>query len=183
VHVAHGDLLEDELFPHWAVEARSAARVARLTAALRGAEAALEVDEPARAADLAGLVTDGEPLMERGWQLAIEALGRAGRRAEAVCAYHECRAVLRRELGIDPDPLTQAVFQWALDGCRTAGRERVDPRPAEVNRYGALGPRSRTRTTAPSPSGESTTAVAAQHGGGYPGREDRRDQAAVPRPR
>jgi len=125
VQLAHGGLLEDEVFPRWAVEARSAARVARTTAALRGAEAALEVDEPARAAALAGVVTDGEPLMERGWQLAIEALGRAGRRAEAVCAYHECRAVLRRDLGIDPDPLTRAVFQWALDGSAVAGRAPV----------------------------------------------------------
>jgi DNA-binding SARP family transcriptional activator len=161
VQLADANLLQDEVFPRWAVEARSAARVARTTAALRGAEAALGADEPARAATLAGVVTDGEPLMERGWQLAIEALGRAGRRAEAVCAYHECRAVLRRDLGIDPDPLTQAVFLRALEGSWPAARGPVDPRPAGLDPYGALWPPARPQTAAPSRSRAPTMAVAA----------------------
>jgi predicted ATPase/DNA-binding SARP family transcriptional activator len=44
------------------------------------------------------------PLRERLWELHILALYRAGRQAEALCAYTEVRDRLVGELGIDPGP-------------------------------------------------------------------------------
>jgi DNA-binding SARP family transcriptional activator len=116
LHIANEDLLQDEPFAAWAVEARRSASSRRISAALCGAEAALTVDQPDRAVALARQATDADPLSEHGWQLLIEASWRAGHRADAVRAYHACRAVLRRELGLEPDPATRALFEAALAG-------------------------------------------------------------------
>jgi DNA-binding SARP family transcriptional activator len=37
-----------------------------------------------------------------------------GNRAEAVRAYHQCRQLLREQLGVDPSPETQALFVTLL---------------------------------------------------------------------
>ncbi|WP_083975378.1 AfsR/SARP family transcriptional regulator [Herbidospora daliensis] len=62
---------------------------------------------------LEALVHD-HPYRERMWGLLVLALYRAGRQADALAALRQVRAVLDRELGIEPGPdlrrLEQAVF-------------------------------------------------------------------------
>jgi DNA-binding SARP family transcriptional activator len=41
----------------------------------------------------------------------MQALAQAGRRAEAVRQYRYCAELLRTELGVDPDPATQALVR------------------------------------------------------------------------
>ncbi|MCX2948195.1 BTAD domain-containing putative transcriptional regulator [Lentzea sp. NEAU-D7] len=50
---------------------------------------------------------DGDPLdrLNRLWSQVLHGLSRPGRRAEVIAAYHEVKAVLESELGIDPRPL------------------------------------------------------------------------------
>jgi predicted ATPase/DNA-binding SARP family transcriptional activator len=55
------------------------------------------------------------PLRERLWELHILALYRAGRQAEALCAYTEVRDRLVGELGIDPGPALRKLQARILD--------------------------------------------------------------------
>lgn len=62
------------------------------------------------ARDLVGL----EPFREASHRALMQAHLAAGDRAEAVRAYERCRALLADELGVDPDPETEAVYLVAL---------------------------------------------------------------------
>ncbi|GLX92275.1 AfsR/SARP family transcriptional regulator [Herbidospora sp. NBRC 101105] len=67
---------------------------------------------------LESLVND-HPYRERMWGLLVLALYRAGRQADALAALRQVRAVLDRDLGIEPGPelrrLEQAVFGQSAD--------------------------------------------------------------------
>ena len=62
------------------------------------------------------------PLNESFHAQLIDALHRSGRRAEALHAYQELRAVLDRELGIAPSPEVQLLQVALLDEGRPADR-------------------------------------------------------------
>lgn len=55
-----------------------------------------------------------DPLREAHHQLLIRLHVANHDRAGALRAYHQCMRVLRRELGVDPDPVTRELFQRAL---------------------------------------------------------------------
>jgi DNA-binding SARP family transcriptional activator len=54
------------------------------------------------------------PLRERTWALLIQALYLAGRPAEAVQAYFQCRTILLDELGLEPGPELRSLYQEIL---------------------------------------------------------------------
>ncbi|SER02281.1 DNA-binding transcriptional activator of the SARP family [Actinokineospora terrae] len=60
-------------------------------------------------------LTAQHPLRERLWALLVRALSRAGRAGEAMAAYHQVRAVLADQLGVDPGPELRQLFQDMLD--------------------------------------------------------------------
>jgi DNA-binding SARP family transcriptional activator len=63
--------------------------------------------------ELRRLVSD-HPLREGLWSLLIRALDAAGRRAEALAAYGQAREVIAAELGVDPGPELQRLYQVML---------------------------------------------------------------------
>ncbi|WP_454049285.1 BTAD domain-containing putative transcriptional regulator [Cellulomonas sp. Marseille-Q8402] len=79
-------------------------RVAGLTAAIlhEAAHSRLARGELASAVDLAGRLVAAEPLAERGHELWVRALVATGDRAGAERRVTECRALFRRELGVEP---------------------------------------------------------------------------------
>ncbi|MFD8723533.1 BTAD domain-containing putative transcriptional regulator [Streptomyces sp. NPDC059629] len=102
-------------------ELRLSAEAARLTAELdlgTHAEAA---------AELTGLVT-GHPLDERFRELLMLALYRSGRQAAALATYREAQTLLADELGVDPGPSLQAMYQRVL---RADAGLLAPPTPAE----------------------------------------------------
>ncbi|GLZ79157.1 SARP family transcriptional regulator [Actinorhabdospora filicis] len=85
------------------------------------------------------------PLRERPAELAMTALGRCGRRAEALSFYQGFRAHLVDEMGIDPGSRMQALHQSLLRGDdpssarpaaapvrQTPASSRLTPPPAEL---------------------------------------------------
>jgi DNA-binding SARP family transcriptional activator/pimeloyl-ACP methyl ester carboxylesterase len=101
----HGDPLAGlDAVPFARAEAGRLAE-ARLAALESRAEAALACGQPASGlvAELETL-TAAHPLRERLWGQLMLALYRAGRQADALRAYRDLRALLVRELGIEPGP-------------------------------------------------------------------------------
>ncbi|WP_232838820.1 AfsR/SARP family transcriptional regulator [Streptomyces geranii] len=88
-------------------ELRLSAEAARLTAEL-GLGAHTET-----AAELTGLVAE-HPLDERFRELLMLALYRSGRQAAALDTYREAQSLLADELGVDPGPALQSLYQRVL---------------------------------------------------------------------
>jgi len=114
LRVADGTLLAAEPYATWAVDARRAHEQLLHGAAVTGAEVALDLFMAERAVPLARRATEIDPLAEHGWQVLIRAQLAAGRRAEAAHAFRTCRAGLRRDLGVEPDPRTRELFAGLL---------------------------------------------------------------------
>jgi DNA-binding SARP family transcriptional activator/tetratricopeptide (TPR) repeat protein len=70
-----------------------------------------------------------EPLEEFGYATLIELEGRAGDRAAAVKAFHQCASMLERELDADPSPETVAAYERVLSGARRPGAGEPPPEP------------------------------------------------------
>jgi DNA-binding SARP family transcriptional activator len=90
------------------------------------AELGLELGRHVALADSLTQWCARHPLRENLRAFLIQALLRSGRQAEAVEAYHDLRRHLSDELGIDPSPNLQTLYQRIL-----AGDEEVMARIAE----------------------------------------------------
>jgi DNA-binding SARP family transcriptional activator len=55
-------------------------------------------------------------LAESAWRQLMEVLAREGRRSEAIAQYKKCQKILQEELGVDPSPETQALYEAILEG-------------------------------------------------------------------
>jgi DNA-binding SARP family transcriptional activator/pimeloyl-ACP methyl ester carboxylesterase len=76
----------------------------RLTALESRAEALLACGQHRELIAELETLTAAHPLRERLWAARMLALYRAGRQADALRSYHELRAILIEELGIEPGP-------------------------------------------------------------------------------
>lgn len=95
---------------------------------------------------LTGLVSE-KPLDERFRELLMLALYRSGRQAAALATYRDVQELLARELGVDPGPSLQAMFQRVLRAdsglvtpSPTAGQEAAPARTETAE----VGPRAET---------------------------------------
>jgi DNA-binding SARP family transcriptional activator len=131
-----GDLLPGS-YDDRIVAERDRLRTDALAALLRLSEDALAsgADEPAAAYARRALAVDN--LSEPAYRLLMTASARLGNRAEAYRTYHRCVEVLRKELDVDPDARTRAVYESlsaAAEPERTAQlpSSRFVGRPAEL---------------------------------------------------
>lgn len=96
---------------HWVAELQGRVRSVRVRAVDALAQVYLaRGDHPLTimmARELIGL----EPYREAGYRHLMNAHVASGDRAEAVRVYARLRELLREELGVDPDPETQRVFE------------------------------------------------------------------------
>jgi DNA-binding SARP family transcriptional activator/Flp pilus assembly protein TadD len=117
--------------------------------------------------ELRRLLSD-QPLREGLWGLLIRALNAAGRHAEALAAYGQAREVIAEELGVDPGPELQRLYQELLTADLVPRQQR-----ATVSRASAAA----TGVTAPSAVGAAVASAPAAHEGE---RAARRPGAAPP---
>lgn len=75
-------------------------------------------------AELPALVGE-HPYDERLRRHLMTALDRAGRRGEAIAAYHEARELLAAELGVDPGAELQAAYRALIEDAPAAPRASV----------------------------------------------------------
>jgi DNA-binding SARP family transcriptional activator len=102
-----------------------------LTAVELRAELSLQRGRHETLADELWAVVSAHPLRERLVAQLMVALVRAGRRAEALAAYHALRCELREELGIDPVTALQDLHVAILRG--DSSLERAGQATAEMN--------------------------------------------------
>jgi DNA-binding SARP family transcriptional activator len=104
-----GDLLPG-WYEEWVVTEREHFRQLRLHALEELCEQLTEEGRFGQAVEAGLAAVCGEPLRESAHRVLIRAYLQEGNRAEAIRQYEACREVLRRELNIDPSPVTQALL-------------------------------------------------------------------------
>lgn len=141
IELARRPFLPGEEGP-WVADRRAALTSLLATALDTAAEAAL------RSADVPGAVIAAreavalEPFREASHRQLMRAHALAGNRADALRAYERCRALLADELGVDPDPQTEAVY---LDILRSAPAAEEHAAAERVAREPSLTPDRRIR--------------------------------------
>ncbi len=113
-----------------------AARLEELVDSFREELLTLELDHgrPAELVADARRLAEAQPYRERRWELLMLALYRAGRQADALDAYAECRRRLLDDLGLDPGTSLRRMQQAVL-----AQDPALEP-PVQPARLAAAGP-------------------------------------------
>ena len=93
----------------WIARTRAGLRDVRVRALECLAAVAASNKEFPLAAQLARDVVALEPFRETAWRRLMRVLADAGNRAEALRAYAECRALLKKELGVMPSAETEKI--------------------------------------------------------------------------
>lgn len=94
------------------------------------AEAALAVGDIADAVTHAEALLESDPYDEAALRLLMAAYVGAGRQGSAVLAYGRARQQLAEDLGVDPHPDTQAIYQAVLRNQPLPGQDAPPPVPA-----------------------------------------------------
>lgn len=122
-----GDLLP-ECYEDWVLVERSRLRECACQALARLTVAAAELGDDRMVLEHAGSHLATDPLAEEAYRALMRAHVRMGNRAEALRIYHRCTQVLFRELGVEPDPETEATYQRVRTIASSAadrGRDRA----------------------------------------------------------
>jgi DNA-binding SARP family transcriptional activator/tetratricopeptide (TPR) repeat protein len=106
---------------------------------LAGLERRIDLDIAAgRSAELVAEVRDvagQHPLRESLWARLIVVLDRSGRQAEALECYETIRSRIAGELGVDPGPELQRIYDDLLQGTSHESPERPAPTRGEPERF------------------------------------------------
>jgi len=100
----------------WVERRRSQLRDIHVRALDALAEVWIETGDPLLAARDAEESIALEPYRELGYQWLMRAQAAASNRGEAVRAYRRCCETLARDLGVEPSPVTDAVYHEVLRG-------------------------------------------------------------------
>jgi SARP family transcriptional regulator, regulator of embCAB operon len=98
----------------WVAELRGRIRAVRVRAVDVLAQVYLARADQPLAISMARELVDLEPYREAGYRHLMNAHAASGDRAEAVRVYGSLRDLLCRDLGVDPDPVTQRAFEQLL---------------------------------------------------------------------
>jgi DNA-binding SARP family transcriptional activator len=133
VSLYRGPLLEG-CSEEWLLPARLAREQAYLAALETLAAQALAGGEAAAAERYLRRCVSTDPLRESAHRALMETLAARGSYGAALLVYRELRLLLHRELHVEPDPETRALFdRLKIDGQRPSqGRPRAGPSPTSA---------------------------------------------------
>jgi len=126
-----GEFLEgcnphSDSFDEWLATYRADFSVRASAAIEQRLQQLLEQQDYERACYFAVRLLGIEPLQEQAYRALMQAHAGLGNLATALRWYRRCRSLLQRELGVEPDPATQALYKALM-----AGQEDTDPAVAE----------------------------------------------------
>ncbi|HKG51752.1 MAG TPA: BTAD domain-containing putative transcriptional regulator [Actinomycetales bacterium] len=98
----------------WALRERDTLEAVCRHLVADAADAAVSLSWWHDAVDLAERSLDGEPVSERAYRALMRAWRGLGETPRALQVYDRCRRTLAEELGSDPSPATQALYQELL---------------------------------------------------------------------
>ena len=105
-----GDLLEG-VYDDWLLEAREALYLQYVALSHRACDALWQQGQLEALLPLAERLVQQEPYDERALRTLMKAYQAAGRRGAALAVYERCVALLHDEIGVEPEPATQALAQ------------------------------------------------------------------------
>ncbi len=109
-----GDLLPD-LYSDWAMSERERLRGAFAACLETLIPALLDLRRPDEALTWAKTLQRHDPLHESACRLTMTVYAALGDRAAALRTYHACATLLETELGVEPAPTTQALYDRLLN--------------------------------------------------------------------
>ncbi len=106
-----GDYLPEDLYEEWVVGRREELGLLHLAVLLHQAELYTEQGNTRGALRALRKLLEADPCHEAAARAMMRLHAVGGRRTEAIRVYHRFAAALRRELDLEPEPDTQALFQ------------------------------------------------------------------------
>lgn len=110
-----GPFLGDADAAPWALPTRERLRAKLLHVLIQASRRRLQDGRPAEALRLIEKGLEADPLAEELYGSLIRAHAALGQRGAALTAYQRCQQMLSTQLGIDPSPRTQALYQAVRD--------------------------------------------------------------------
>ncbi len=115
-HLYRGNYLEEDVYADWCAEERERLRELYLEMLADMAQCNAMRGHYAEAVRVCRTALVREPCRESFHRTLMEYLVRLGRPDRAVAQFHVCKRVLARELGVDPMPETQRIYEQILAG-------------------------------------------------------------------
>ncbi len=109
-----GTLLAGNVYSLWAEQARAELETQLVESCTEAARASYRVGDLATARRLAKHAIDLDECAEGAWQVVLESLERLGRAGEALNAYGRLRAVMLDRVGVEPSPVSRAIYARLL---------------------------------------------------------------------
>lgn len=117
-----GDYMEEELYADWCAEERERLREVYLDVLGRLAESYTERGDYTRAEEVSRKALAHEPCRESFHRSIMQYFVRLGHLDRAILQYERCRRVLMEELGVQPTPETERLYQVILQSANGSGR-------------------------------------------------------------
>jgi DNA-binding SARP family transcriptional activator len=109
-----GDLLPEDRYEDWTIALREELAILRFNVLMCLGQAEANEGNLERAIAVAQEAIDVDPLNEEAHSLLIHLLAQIGQRHLALRQYERLRALLREELGIEPDESTRAALRQIM---------------------------------------------------------------------
>jgi DNA-binding SARP family transcriptional activator len=109
-----GTLLAGNVYSLWAEQARAELETQLVEACTDAARASYRLGDHVTARRLAQRAIDLDECAEGAWQVVLESLEGLGRAGEALNAYGRLRAVMLDRVGVEPSPMSRAIYARLL---------------------------------------------------------------------
>jgi DNA-binding SARP family transcriptional activator/energy-coupling factor transporter ATP-binding protein EcfA2 len=106
-----GFFCDSPVFEEWALARRERIHRQLLDALLQLSTYSAESNDFDQSIQYAQRLLELEPWDESAHRLVMQGLARRGQRSTALVQYETCRRLLKQELGVEPSPETQAVYE------------------------------------------------------------------------